>query len=165
MSNLVPTPAMITAAEKVFAAMAAMLAIQPVVTAYQQRILNAGQFRVREEYAGGLDGDRITNPKSAYLMNESDFANYLAKCEEARIAAGLAVKKSGNCPLLESEETLRQAERELLDALTPVTHLKASDYGLLGMDKYRECVDLSLRVLAPHVNDERAHAVLHQIAA
>ncbi len=164
MSNFAPTPDMIAAAEKVFAAMAVMQTIKPIVTAYQQKILGAGQFRVREQYAEG-DNDIITNPEHSYLMNKNAFAGYRAKCEAERIRIGLSVKKAGNCPLLESEEVLRQAEAELLDALSPVTHLKAADYGLLGICQYRESIELSLRVLAPHVNAERSQSVLRQIVA
>jgi hypothetical protein len=166
MPKLVPTADMIAAVKKVFAAMGDVQAIKPVVTAYREKVLDAGQYRVRSEFADDRESSNIiTNPAHAYLMSESDFIDYCGRCEGERIAAGLTVKKLGNCPLLEAEEALRQAEVEMLDALNPLTNLKAKDYQLLPRDKYRECVDLALRMLAPFANRVRTRSIPRRIAA
>lgn len=159
-----PTDVMVDAAFNVFLAKAVVGTIRPIVEGYQKAILAEGQWLVRPEYAGKRGApavEVIDDPSRSYLMSEADFAVYDGKCKQAREDAGLFVEKEEQCPLLVAEENERVAERELIETmadLTKVTHERLFNQPN-GSQKYNEYVDLTLRLLAPFVDDKRENAL------
>jgi len=150
-----PTPAMISIAETLFAAMAMVELIRPVVTGYQTDILKRGQWPVRPEYADRLGAEVIVDPKLAYLMSEDDFAMYDTQCKAARKAADLHVNDDRNCPLLVAEHLVIEAEAALIDAMAPLTNLTAEKLNTASLDKRKKAVDLTLKLMAPFVGDSK----------
>lgn len=154
-----PTAEQITAAERVFLCMANVRTIEPTVTAYQREILARGQWKKANpdglSERTGRDGSVITDPKEAWLMSEDDFALYDAECKKARVASGLLVEKPEHCPLLVAEEALRQAKRQLVDALESVSGVTADQIIRGSMKNYDRFVELSLQMLAPHCGDAK----------
>lgn len=154
-----PTPEMIETASDVMLARAEVEAIRPIVRGYQQKILQEGQWPEKERARERKDGVRvILDPQWAWLMSEENFAIYDAKCKEARVASGLSVNKPDNCPLLEAESRLRNAERRLMDTMASVTKVDADRVFMApnGLERAKEYVELSLKLLGPYV----ARAVL-----
>lgn len=155
-TKFVPTDDMKVAARNLFVAMAVVTAIRPVVVDYQRAILAEGQWRIRPKYAGKLGERVILDPKEAFLMSDENFAIYDAACNRARGLAGLYVAGAEFCPLLVAEHEVVKAEQRLIDAMRPVTHITHDKLMCSGLDKYREYVDLTLRLLAPFVDGDDA---------
>ncbi len=155
MKKFEPSAAMVAAAEAVFMTMALVQNIRPVVMKYQSDILAAGQWHIREAFIARLADEVILDPAQAYLMSETDFANYDRQCKVARDKAGLVVEHPDQCPLLVAEELQRLAERVLIDVMIDVakiTHeqlLSSRD----GLKSYRKYIDLTLGLLAPFIRD------------
>lgn len=138
------TPEMIQAAQTLFMAMAATNTIRVVVLAYQQQEIDIMMPVNR------YDGSLITSPDHDYAMCDEDFGIYFAAIKKHRDAAGLKVKNDDECPLLVAEAIQRDAERNMINAMYPITKLSLED--LLckgGLSSYRELIDLSLKLLAP----------------
>jgi hypothetical protein len=148
--NINITEDMKQAAKTVFIAMAFTETIRPIVEDYQQKILN--ELKPKDVYRNEV----ITNPKYSYQMNDSDFQVYLKRCNEERIKAKLHVESEEYCPLLVAEDLQRQAERSFIDIMEPITHLSADKVlcSKDGLDNYKKLIDLSLRLLAPYVNNK-----------
>lgn len=151
---------MIEAAEALFVAMAFEQALRPVVEGYQRAILLDGVWRVAPHIlqrcshrAGEPLSPYVTDIKSAWTMHEDDFSLYLKRCNEERIAAGLVVENEDQCPLLVAENATRLAKRALCDAMASVTNISADKALVLGLKKYEQFVDLSLKLLSPYVRD------------
>lgn len=145
------------AAELVFVAMAWTETVRPIVEGYQRLILEDMQAPVAATWSERVRGDQkiITNPEHTYLMEEGDFAIYLARTKEERDQAGLHVDNDVFCPLLVAEDMQRKAERVLVEAMQPLTgisfdRLICSRNGIENKKKY---LDLTLRLLAPFVKD------------
>ena len=152
MRKFQPTPTMVTAAQVVFLSMAFVQTIRPIVLKYQTEILAKGQWHIRPEFATRLGDTVILDPKDSYLMSDKDFAKYDAQCKLARVNANLHVDKEEHCPLLIAEDLQRQAEHALVAAMMFELPTVTLDKLLqAGMDKYKEYVDLTLRLLAPFV--------------
>lgn len=151
--NFVPPAAVVRAAESVIMAMAIVDTVRPIVRQYQQRILREGQWRIARQWIElKMDDQVILDPKNDYLLEPRDAALYYARCNEAREAAKLTVEQVGNCPLLEAETLLQRAEGELVTAMVPVTGINLDQVLLLPIEKYRQYIDLSLRLVAGAVD-------------
>lgn len=149
-SKFTPTQEMLTACKAVVQAMAIVETVRPIVLRYQTDILAKGQWRVSKEHLGeNVSDEVITEPGHSFLMSADDFAKYHAQCDEARVAARLAITRDGNCPLLEAEELLRLARRELVRSMADVTKITVEQALVLPLDKYHELVELTLRLLVP----------------
>jgi hypothetical protein len=140
-----PTKDMIEAAETVFKAMAYVETLKPVVTGYQEAVLKKHQFEA--------EGDIVLNPDHCYLLKDTDFEIYLKEINEARVKAGLKISKEGNCPLLEAETILRDAQRVLVDTMEPVTNLDTDTVlcSKNGMENYKQLIDMILKLLSSFV--------------
>ena len=151
------TPEMIAAAECVFFSMATEAHVRPIVEGYQKQILENGQWHINPKYVGqrGTVDRIILDPRHSYLLSEPDFEAYLQACKRARDAAGLVVDDDEKCPLLVAEDAVRCARRALVDIMEPVTGLSADRLLTAGEAKYMECVELTLRLLAPMVDREK----------
>jgi hypothetical protein len=152
---------MIQAAENLFAAMAFEQTVRPIVEDYQRKILAERIWRCAPEYLERAKRracdepvvSHVTDIKLAWTMLKADFALYIERCNEERIAAGLAVETEAHCPLLVAEDATRKAKYALCDAMACVTKIPADAAVTLKQADYNRMVDLSLRLLAPFVKN------------
>lgn len=150
-----PTPTMVNAAQTVFTTMAFLQTIQPVVVQYQTEILARGQYRIRPEFSERLGDEVILDPKQAYLMSDKDFVEYDAQCKLERDLAKLLVDKPEQCPLLVAEDLQRRAEHQLIKAMEPsIIGVDVDKLLSLGQSRYRNFIELTLKLLAPFVKNE-----------
>lgn len=149
-----PSKEMIKAAANVFACMAMVDTIKPMVTGYQKGILTRHQWPIDKE-SRRIAGKTsiVLDPKNSWLLNEADFKAYLYECNEQRKAAGLHVDNIQHCPLLVAEDLLRQAQRLLADTMESVTGITAHQIfcSKNALENYKKYIDLNLRLLAPFV--------------
>lgn len=149
-----PTAAQIDAARIVFTVMALGQLVKPQVEAYQREILARHQWPADAEWAGYKNVPAvILEPKDAFVLSKEHHAIYCEEMKAARDAAGLKVERPDNCPALECDSKLIEAQNLLIDAMEPVggitwDKLMCSARALENKDKY---VSLCLRLLAPHV--------------
>ncbi len=148
-----PSPIMLLAAGNVFAAMAWVEVIRPVVEGYQREILNRHKWHIAKEWSEkrGLPDKIILEPNRAYLLEDEDFNIYLKECHEARNKAGLKVENDDFCPLLVSERLLSEAKRGLIDVMEPTTGIEFDDLFHHGLEDYNKYIDITLRLLAPYL--------------
>lgn len=163
-ATFTPTAAMIEAAETLFLALAHEQCIRPVVEAYQRKILSERTWRCAPEILERAQRrasdepmqQHVTDIKLAWTMEKADFAHYIKRCNEERIAAGLVVESDSHCPLLVAEDLTRKAKYALCDAMVPITGISADDALRLRHPGYDEFVDLNLSQLAPFIKDPLA---------
>lgn len=150
------TPATIKAAETLFMAMAHEELVRPVVQAYQQEILQRLQLRTAPKFAAhGIDRIVLCS-KDLYLLSDEDFKTYDAEAFKARDAAQLTVSNPQNCPLLEAQSAVLNAQKALLEEMAQIPGLhNLKGAHLLPPQKRQEAVDLTLRLLAPYVRNAR----------
>lgn len=136
--SFTPCADQVAAAEAVFACMALVATVRPIVEAYQSRIL--------------LDlGWGHLPLEQTYTMPDAVFQVYHERCKEARDLAGLVVDDPEFCPLLVAGHLQTKAEHALVDAMEPITHLSFDKLlcSRNGLQNLREYVELTLRLLAP----------------
>lgn len=160
-----PTQAIIRAAELVFATKAMVELVKPIVNEYETKILAEGKWKIRPEFADDFPADQlvITDRKRSYLMSEEDAAVFFQKCHEARRAAKLYVEREDNCPLAAAENNLLDAEKLLCMEMEPVTGVTKQQLLNAGMQKYKDYIDLTLRLLAQYC--QKAPVILKRITA
>jgi len=162
-----PTAAMIEAAENLFFAMAFEQTVRPIVEGYQRKILSERTWRCASEHlerAKRRESDEpvqshVTDIKLAWTMEKLDFALYVERCNEERIAAGLIVETEAHCPLLVAQDMTRKAKYALCEAMASVSKISADAAVSLKPADYDKIVDLSLRMLAPFVRNALAQAL------
>lgn len=155
-----PTAEQLEAARKLFAAMAMVQTVKPIVEAYQRKILAANQWKIAPEFverpsatARGIEeGDVILEPKLSYLLDEEDAAVFFAECDKEAAAHGFKVKP-GYCPFLIADSDRMDAERALVASMADVTKINNDNIWNLGFDKRREYLDLTMRLFAPFLKD------------
>ena len=79
-------------------------------------------------------------------MAESSFLDYHKKCRELEDKAGMKVDNPEHCPLLVAENLERQAKREFLRIMQPITKINPDD--VWNLDHYKKLTDLSLSLMA-----------------
>jgi hypothetical protein len=156
MAKFTPSATMISAAEMVFAAMAMLQTIGPVVLAYKTNILKEGQWHIKPEFSERCGDEVILDPKRAYMLSDADFSVYDTKCKQARDLAGLSVDHPEQCPLLVAEHLEIQANHALVLSMEGITKITLDKLLSSGMDRYKEYIDLTLRLLAPYVKNPLA---------
>jgi hypothetical protein len=135
------TREIISAAETVFLAMAAVATVRPIVEHYKRKAL--------EQL--GYPGYEL---KHTYLLPDAVFKNYLVLCNEVRKAAGLHAASDDHCPLLVAEHDLCKAQGALVDLMEPIAKLSRHQLLCSGMKNYQEYIDITLRLLAPYVDKD-----------
>lgn len=161
-----PTPAMIEAADTLFLAMAAHSLVEPIVLNYQRLILKEGQWRVKRDFVQkGMSDEVVLEPDRAFLLGESDFALYDSLCKKAQVMAALEVKKAGNCPLLEAKTAVSDAQAQLVQSMASVTGHSLDQLLMLPMEKYKQYIELSLRLLAPFVDPHKRFGIPKPVTA
>jgi hypothetical protein len=157
-----PTEAMVDAAETLLLAMAHAETIRPIVLKYEAEILAEGQWHMDRKLYESIElrhlneprsgADRIIlDPKESYMMSEDDFKEFDAKCRDARDNAGLLVDHDEQCPMLCADNLVMQAEHALIETMRERTGATKDQLLCAGMDKYKQYVDLTLRLLTPFV--------------
>lgn len=164
--KFIPTAGMIEAAEALFFAMAQLSLIEPLVLNYQRLILREGQWRVKREYVNARMPDEVVlDPERAFLMEDKDLALYHELCLRAQAMTGLQVKVAGNCPLLEARSAVIDAQAQLTRHMAGITGHTPEQLLMLPLEKYRQYVDLSLRLLAPFVDPHKRYGIPKPIKA
>lgn len=151
-----PNADMIEAAKAVFFTRANVEMVRPVVTKYQQDIIDYMRPLVAQKYRDRMGDKEIKDPKHSYLMDDQDAKYYYRRCNEEAKKAGYNVQP-GYCPFLVAEEAQRKAERLLISAIAPAVGMDRESERRVyyTLDGYQKFVDLSLRLLAPFVGDSR----------
>lgn len=151
-----PRPDQINAAKLVFAAMAITQTIRPIVEGYQRAILEAHQWPTAAKWTElkgrPIEQKPITDPAHAYLLEDDDFAEYLRLCGIAQAEAKLTTRRPENCPLLESESDLVDAENAFIRLTSePLAGIEADRLFSASMDIRREYLNLTLRLFARYI--------------
>ncbi len=148
-----PTGEQIAAAKLVFACMAIVQTIRPIVEGYQRAILAFNQWPTAKKWTE-LEGRRameqkpILEPKHSYLLEGEDFATYLALCKIAQANAKLVTRNPESCPLLESEHDLIKAEHAFITATACITGLEPERIFSASMELRKQLIDINLRLFA-----------------
>jgi hypothetical protein len=166
-----PTDDMVTAATMVFQGMALVGTVEPTVRGYEREVLEQMEPKSRSWEKHDFPAKVITEPKDAWQMDEEEFLVYLGRVNDkqkghpevvaivnsVRIAWGQEPidfeAQPDYCPLLVAEDMLRGRRRQLIDVMEPVTGIDAQSVLCSGLDNYDKFVDLTLRLLAPFVED------------
>lgn len=144
---------MIQAARKVFLAKAHEDLVRPIVEGYEDRILHENKFKFARQYERFGHNGRVLERQLTYLMDEVDYAKYLALTFQARDEAKLMVSHPENCPLLEAQSARTKAEAQLLKAVGQHPKLRSIDGGIWNLDLRKKAVDLCLNLVAPFVGE------------
>ena len=100
-------------------------------------------------------GKPITKPKDTWTMRDEDAATYYAE-RTKRIAAMGYKLPDGYCPALCAEEVVRIAERNMVDAAGEFfPNVDADSLICLGLEKYRQFVELLLKLGVNHPSYQR----------
>ncbi len=163
-SSFTPTNRQIRAAEAVLVAMAHEHAVRPVVEAYQRMILAEHQFKPSvtwQDFPGRPEV--VLDPGEDHYLGPEDMAVYMAECDAARDALGLAVSSPDHCPLLEARSARIDAENTLLATMTDTPRLAplAEARALPGYRGKRVIATL-LSVIAPYCQQEASKTALPQ---
>lgn len=151
-----PEQRMMEAATQVFSAMTLLSLIRPIVNDYQSAILREQQWSVSPKWSQGpcsITG-LVLEPARSHLLRDEDCEVYARLCREAAAKVNLVVHGTADCPLLETENDLRLAQRELVDSMFPVTHISAEKATTMKTENYQKLIDLTLRLLAPFVKEK-----------
>ena len=109
-----PSAKLIAAASTVLVATAYADTIRPVIEAHKGQALAEREYFIAPEWIeAGLPAGRITDPASAYEMEQADFHTYYTRCAELHRAAGF-VFANECCPLLIAEREQTDAERAFI---------------------------------------------------
>lgn len=149
-----PTDEQILAAETLFASMAAVQTIRPIVQKIQQEALSNGSYRHKAENSDL--GEFVTNISHTYLMSDEDFDKYLTVINAEYLKEGFTVEP-GYCPLLIAEDNERKAKRLLIDVMEPITKIKSDDLycSKNWKENVQSFIDLTLRLLSPFVRNAK----------
>ena len=153
-TQFIPTKEMKQATKVVFVSMAWTETVKPIVKNIQQKVLAENKYPYSDENIKLYtrhDKDYkfpeyITEEKDTYLMSDDDFKDYHKKCRELEDKAGMKVDNPEHCPLLVAENLERQAKREFLRIMQPITKINPDD--VWNLDHYKKLTDLSLSLMA-----------------
>lgn len=142
-----PTESQIIAAKNVFAAMALVDTLKPIVIGYKNKILAEMQAKSDKEWG---EQKVILDETESYLLSDKDAEFYYKRCDEEMTKANLSVEKPGQCPLLVAENLLTQSRHILINemAKTPMfVGITVNKLLCKGIDTYNKFVDLSLTLI------------------
>lgn len=149
-----PSKEIIEAVKTVLMAKAYTMTVKPIVLEIQNEVLNKFNYIVCPEtwgeYEGKIQMGRILDPNKAYEMGEKDFGHYLTEIRQ-RYLKHFPKLEVDHCPLLVAEELERQAQRNLVDILEPITGLSGHQLICSGLEKYKNYIELNLKYLTQFV--------------
>lgn len=152
-----PTAAQIELAELMFAAMAHEEAVAAIVFPYQRAILEKGQWRVaKERQVRGRGPDVVLAPDDVWLIESDARKEYRRLCDEARQQAGLSVRHSRGCPLIEAEEAARDAKFYFVVSAAPSFGIPEERVEAVPQWDYQHALRIFSDLIAPHVDAKRA---------
>lgn len=147
-----PTPEMLSSCQALTMAEAWLKTVEPIVLGYQRNILEFWRFGSREKQ--GRLAEIITDPKRSYLLDDKDFALYVADCEDERIKAGLKIQAEGNCPLLEAKSNLAKAKWALIEASKNIVDIDSTQLLISDLENYNKYIELTMRLIAQYLTRE-----------
>jgi hypothetical protein len=112
-----------------------------------RKVLSEQNYYGRKDYHSG---DRITDPKKSWLLDDQSFATYHAKMQAIHLANGFADAAKGFCPALVAEEVERQAEHVLIECAAEffpgvtVNALLCGTKERRGLECYKHFIDLCI---------------------
>jgi len=150
MKNFKPSKEMIEATEALLTAMVFCETIRPIVEGYKKKYIDNHSLLDDE-------GKRITDIKYAWLIDDEDFKKYQAYCNQKRIENNLHVENEECCPLLVAETHVREAKRELINIMEPITKISFKDLSTSKdfLETYDKLIDLNLKLLTPFVSTSK----------
>ena len=146
LQNFKPTDEMKEKTIKVFANMAQLQIVKPIVQGIQNKILEDNRFQNCHE-----EGEIILEAKHSYLMKDSDFNVYHKQCRMEEDRVGLFVENEEFCPLLVAEESLRRAENDFIDVMGAFIGITRSQINM-KLKLRKDFVELNLRFMAGFVD-------------
>lgn len=126
-------------------------AISERIDAMDREILQANDFRYaerwakngREKYVG-----RVLDPELTYLMDEDDSAKYFEIRDDRIAADGWDVPERGYCPKCMADSEMVEMNHKLIaEAGKHIPGVTADKLLCAGMDKYREFIDLCVKLV------------------
>lgn len=128
-----------------------------IVDTIQRRILETASYYTDENLASReiTERKRITEPKYAWMMSDSEFHDYLSDVRHELEAKGYKIEQGHDepywsylCPALCAESLQTDTEHLLIDQAAELLNSgKDFRHTLLcaGMDKYKQFIDLTLK--------------------
>lgn len=155
-----PSADMIRVGETLFLAKAWLDLVGGVVDQCKAEVLAQHAFYVCEYFQDKLHPGnpgpvRITEPKHDWVMPESQFGYYVKMVEAAVAAHGYHPKKPGNCPKLEAESLVRDAERVMLEQLGKEVNPVLARLVEGPMELRDKALDLTMSMVAPFIDHDR----------
>jgi len=145
-----PTQEMIDAAGKVFFCQAHLKITEPVIRAFEKKLLD--EMQIKEK-----DGTLISNADNIFLAHEDDQNKYFEQMNVLLASNGYEeFAKTGKCPLLVAKNQLSAAENHLIEVIEPISNIGMND--LYNSSDFladrKKLVDLNLSLLAPFINSK-----------
>ncbi|WP_341744703.1 hypothetical protein [Azonexus hydrophilus] len=149
-----PSPELVAIGESLLLATAHEDYVRPIVERYEEKILEASQFRIDPHWIEhGVADQIILDRKKTMLLSSQDAKTFFAATFKARDEAGLKVSRPDNCPLLEAENLRIAAENILISEIGKLPGLEKLASGILTLDQRKRVIDLALRLLAPFMSN------------
>ena len=130
---------------------AAEQTVKEIAEEIETKVLAENEYMMDAKYIDELNeagnsrhwkAERITRPFDSYLMADADFQDYLGKCYDGYVKAGIAHPwGKGFCPDAPYREARIKAENKLLDLFEKVMPevISHKDYNMMRKHwKYRE---------------------------
>lgn len=151
-----PTNEQIEAAQAVFLGMAWLGTVKPIVEDYEHAILAENKWPIAQKWverAGrGFEAKTITQERDSYLMEDAAFAEYVRLCKDAQEKSGLKTRHPENCPKLEAENDLIQAENAFIRITAmSVARIDPDKIFSASLENRKKYIDLTLSLFAPFI--------------
>lgn len=153
MQKYEPTIDQVQAAKNVFAAMALVETLRPIVEGYTMKVIRENNYQYDKVYADDRTG-QIRCVGDSWMMSDDNTKKYCKQIDIERIKAKLRVEVKGSCPLLEAKALLLKAERVLVESMEPVLHISTTKLLGSGLDNYRKFIDLTLKYLVNFIRKD-----------
>lgn len=100
------------------------------------------EYKTAAEWVDKGRPERITDPDHTYLMDEEDFAEFLAARQDFVNSLNVPGLKDGYCPALVAENLLVKCEQLLVDSAAEFFEVDSHELICSGMDNYKKYIDL-----------------------
>jgi hypothetical protein len=129
-----------------------LLIAKAFAMAERERV-DAIERQVLAEQLYYADGERVTDPKKSYRMDETTFAAYYAKVQAIHVKNGYADAANGYCPALVAEDLQRKAEHALIEQVReffPNVTVNSLLCCANGLERYKKFIDLLIGLVVNH---------------
>jgi hypothetical protein len=158
------TATQVNAVRSLLMAKANLEVMQERMAPIQAELLRVWKPVTKERTGRRPGGEPITEWKWLWLTDDATFADIMADKEALQAKAGISASKPGNCPLLEAEHLVTVAQHAVVLAFSdwgPIQGVTVNKLLCLGMDKYKQFIDLCCGLVA---SDPANHAALRKVA-